>query len=638
MATERKLRRGTEVEHQTFTGASGELTAVTDKPGLRLHDGVTPGGHTIPTTSRESDAAPLGVISEGSTELRTLGERFSEAVNIKDFGVVGDGITDDSDALQAALQYSYDNQRNLIGGNYTVRTTKTIYIGNYPDSTESITLDFGGIRLRPDDSVNIVVDSGRHINGVWQTTWGEPNETYMSFMTKFEGLQIEGSSDAAKDGRTGIRFKDWHYGCEIKRVATRNFETGHHNKNCFSAEWDSCTSFNTNANNRTGTGFIFEAANNLMTVKRCWVGNMGTGYELRGGITAFHMNNCGIEGAFTGVRCTNYVYDLAIRDCYVEGIRDVGFDLQDNVLACTLDSNYMNFGLSHSTGAYILDYKPGPNTNIRYLATNEEVLASGVTFEDILFKDTSTTFGYNKVYVERPAKQGNLSVDSFAAPAGIPEDVDWNEVQIHPNVKAEIVNGLAKGQYAGRMTTGTASSTGFEFIDLSDTTCELETRYTASNTGKLHVALRASASGIWYITGELVGRGSSDLEFYEYLPANRWREVSPGSGTTIVMPGLAFHSGDAANYTFVVNNEVYEPNDAINTPKSFRVDMATNTVTVDSATPFLPGDVIYMTNNGGGLVPSDRVSAAIVDGYVRLTVNPNSGNNVTAVVGEIRLL
>lgn len=45
MATERKLRRGTELEHESFTGAVGELTAVTDNPGLRLHDGVTPGGH-----------------------------------------------------------------------------------------------------------------------------------------------------------------------------------------------------------------------------------------------------------------------------------------------------------------------------------------------------------------------------------------------------------------------------------------------------------------------------------------------------------------------------------------------------------------------------------------------------------------
>lgn len=60
------------------------------------------------------------VKAEGSTELRTLGERFADVVNVRDFGAVGDGVTDDTEAIEAALAAGAGKTVFFPRGNYIV--------------------------------------------------------------------------------------------------------------------------------------------------------------------------------------------------------------------------------------------------------------------------------------------------------------------------------------------------------------------------------------------------------------------------------------------------------------------------------------------------------------------------------------
>src|ERR1051325_9597247 len=47
MSKQVRLRRGTTLQHTTFTGADGEVTFDTTRKCLVVHDGVTPGGRAV---------------------------------------------------------------------------------------------------------------------------------------------------------------------------------------------------------------------------------------------------------------------------------------------------------------------------------------------------------------------------------------------------------------------------------------------------------------------------------------------------------------------------------------------------------------------------------------------------------------
>ena len=42
-----QIRKGSEPEHQAFTGALAEITYDTDKKSIRMHDGTTLGGFDV---------------------------------------------------------------------------------------------------------------------------------------------------------------------------------------------------------------------------------------------------------------------------------------------------------------------------------------------------------------------------------------------------------------------------------------------------------------------------------------------------------------------------------------------------------------------------------------------------------------
>ena len=89
------------------------LTGVSGTSGYSGYSGVF---------NSSSNASSATVIATGSTAARTLANRFADVVNVKDFGAVGDGVTDDTAAFTAAIAsaISTASALRITAGTYLV--------------------------------------------------------------------------------------------------------------------------------------------------------------------------------------------------------------------------------------------------------------------------------------------------------------------------------------------------------------------------------------------------------------------------------------------------------------------------------------------------------------------------------------
>jgi hypothetical protein len=131
-------------------------------------------------------SADAGVVTaSGATTARPLAARFSETVNVKDFGAAGNGVTDDTVAIQAAFAATADGSTIVFpAGSYVVAPVATVQYHDLgaPNGVRKTAVTVTGrknLTVRGDGTVNIIVN-------------GTGTERVAFFFTGCTNVKIEG--------------------------------------------------------------------------------------------------------------------------------------------------------------------------------------------------------------------------------------------------------------------------------------------------------------------------------------------------------------------------------------------------------------------------------------------------------------
>ena len=167
MAKQLQLRKGTATEHNTFTGANGEVTVDTTNKTLRVHDGSTVGGIRLATVTGGSVPAsqlPVATTStQGIVKLNNslISTSATEALTAAQGKVLGDRD------FGAGQSWQDVTASRALSTTYTNSTGKAILVNvcvTCTDNDGGMTATVGGVRVG--------FSSGRQSSGTgeWQNT------------------------------------------------------------------------------------------------------------------------------------------------------------------------------------------------------------------------------------------------------------------------------------------------------------------------------------------------------------------------------------------------------------------------------------------------------------------------------------
>ena len=367
------------------------------------------------------------VVAQGSTAGRSLGTRFKDAINVRDYGAVGDGITDDTVAFQTALTNEtvfVPGGTYIIDGELTLNLTNNSQLIGRGAAVLKLKATTNGVHtlLRIASVTNVLV-SGLTLLGETNTPIGGASGV---------GLSIRNSrSVTIRD----VAFNEWFsYGCYIG---------GSGGSSDVLLDRITCSH-----NRRNGLAIVH--ATNVMVVASTFEYSVGESPEAgvdiepnSGGVvrdvrfTACRFAHNGLRGIYLNKGAGDAVERIRIDDtCIAEGhtnVNGAGISLSlanDCLLAGQSRSNYFGVAISSSTntiyrglaennsyGVYLFDSDTVSITGSSLVRNNVPIYNSSSSSTNVWVADnifSGNTSGISGTNISYGGGNLGLSITAFA--------------------------------------------------------------------------------------------------------------------------------------------------------------------------------------------------------------------------------
>ena len=147
-------------------------------------------------------ASPSSTVSIAGVTAKNIARRYTESVNVADYGAVGDGVTDDTAAIQAAINANLGRQINFNQGSFLITSTlqiNTTGLGNTSAPKLQGSGMYDTILINKTGSSTIFIQSG----------------TADEFAYNLEISDLSLSGDAVSSNTIGLRIE----GCRFVTVS-----------------------------------------------------------------------------------------------------------------------------------------------------------------------------------------------------------------------------------------------------------------------------------------------------------------------------------------------------------------------------------------------------------------------------------
>jgi hypothetical protein len=269
-------------------------------------------------------AATIGASSgNGAVAVaRTLANHFADVVNVRDFGAVGDGVADDTAAIQAAINIANGRKVFIPSGTFLVQ-----YLTYQPSSNIPIYIFGSGVNN------TIIKKTGSSTNSVLLI--GQNPSPFFITNNKICDLTIDGTN---KTGRACLQMLDCWY-TTLTNIRLLNSIVGLELLTPIFLEAESITSLNNifgvNISYFPGESFLGSQPGVLNFVNSVFTNNVEWGLKFDDGTTLV-LRNCAIEnngttvgavnegGVFVGTNVGRFnvgtiTPGITLRDCHFEG-------------------------------------------------------------------------------------------------------------------------------------------------------------------------------------------------------------------------------------------------------------------------------------------------------------------------------